>query len=447
MFRASLANFNARLEHVFLDLECEYHLVSAAPGLRPSKPALTLAGFQKWYGLTIMAYPHEEHERLASVMKKLPLEAINDLHNGKAERLPKELPRHLFPATHNAAKRSILCQVISKHFPGLENAPLDTSPVSLGAAPVFHKPQYPPIVRHSAPSLQLSCPPAQSGRSRRRDPEPSPRRGSENLDRAIASLPERYARPESRAEARPESRSGDRRSSRVLDGGRPESEKRDRESGARHGSEKRDRERDRDRERERERERERKREPERTSSTRRPPPRSSRSDMPPPPPVGSRSSSHRRSPMPRRASSPVRRPSKSPDVPRRSSSPGIRGRSPARPSGSYPSPRESTTRLPSIEVTQAPAYSSSSSGSGNYFALDSGREPDGVGADRYVPPLSRRSSVSTPRTADTVINLPRRESSQGGDGRWNSIRIPDGSNPTWGDVLPPSPRSRDYPPW
>lgn len=86
------------LENLYQDLHCNYWLVSSRPGSKstPCVPALTPAGFADWMIQQIQAFPDQEAKRLNRVIAELPIEA--DGQDGKSERLPKQLSRHLLPA-------------------------------------------------------------------------------------------------------------------------------------------------------------------------------------------------------------------------------------------------------------------------------------------------------------------------------------------------------------
>ncbi|KAF4836689.1 hypothetical protein CGCTS75_v001901 [Colletotrichum tropicale] len=99
-----------RIEYLYQDLDCQYHLVqsTANPNPKPNVPALTPIGFAKWMVSNILAYPDPEARRLHTIMSSLPINADGALVDGKAERLPKQLSRHLFPEHHDKKTRSIL---------------------------------------------------------------------------------------------------------------------------------------------------------------------------------------------------------------------------------------------------------------------------------------------------------------------------------------------------
>ncbi|KAJ6783495.1 hypothetical protein PWT90_08718 [Aphanocladium album] len=94
---------NRFLESLYLDLQCEYHLVQDAPGTsRPrraaSVPALTPQGFAQWSAVLVGAFPGLEARRLQDAVASLPLEAVpHQRGRGPRERLPRRIPRHLFP--------------------------------------------------------------------------------------------------------------------------------------------------------------------------------------------------------------------------------------------------------------------------------------------------------------------------------------------------------------
>ncbi|PNY19944.1 Uncharacterized protein TCAP_07459 [Tolypocladium capitatum] len=93
--RKSLKN----LELLYQDLKCEYHLVQGnSLGDRPYIPALTPDGFAAWMANFIQSSPDLEARRLDHVMAALPIDAAGSTLDGKPERLPKQLSRHLFPS-------------------------------------------------------------------------------------------------------------------------------------------------------------------------------------------------------------------------------------------------------------------------------------------------------------------------------------------------------------
>ncbi|OHE97626.1 hypothetical protein CORC01_07041 [Colletotrichum orchidophilum] len=96
-----------RIEFLYQDLDCQYHLVQAAPRSDTNIPGLTPAGFAKWMISNILAYPDPEARRLHAIMTALPINADGPLLNGKPERLPRQLSRHLFPEAYDQKVRKI----------------------------------------------------------------------------------------------------------------------------------------------------------------------------------------------------------------------------------------------------------------------------------------------------------------------------------------------------
>ncbi|PFH55623.1 hypothetical protein XA68_17935 [Ophiocordyceps unilateralis] len=86
------------LELLYQDLRCEYHLIQGESREKAYIPALTSDGFVNWMSVFIQVSPDSEARRLDSIMAALPIEAASDTPDGKPERLPKQLSRHLFPS-------------------------------------------------------------------------------------------------------------------------------------------------------------------------------------------------------------------------------------------------------------------------------------------------------------------------------------------------------------
>ncbi|KAK1720054.1 hypothetical protein BDP67DRAFT_574331 [Colletotrichum lupini] len=108
IFKSRSKDALERIEFLYQDLDCQYHLVQAAPRSHPNIPGLTPAGFAKWMISNILAYPDPEARRLHAIMTALPINADGPLLNGKPERLPRQLSRHLFPETHDMKVRKII---------------------------------------------------------------------------------------------------------------------------------------------------------------------------------------------------------------------------------------------------------------------------------------------------------------------------------------------------
>lgn len=89
------------LEWLYQDLQCSYHLVQGRPNSTPRVPALTPSGFEDWMVRMVQAFPDQEARRLSYIVAELPIAADGPLLDGKAERLPKQLSRHLLPASRH----------------------------------------------------------------------------------------------------------------------------------------------------------------------------------------------------------------------------------------------------------------------------------------------------------------------------------------------------------
>ncbi|GJD01804.1 hypothetical protein ColKHC_10629 [Colletotrichum higginsianum] len=112
IFRSRSDDALKRIEFLYQDLDCQYHLVQAAPRSHPHVPGLTPVGFAKWMISNILAYPDPEARRLHAVMSALPVNADGPLLDGKPERLPRQLSRHLFPESHDRKLRKILDEAV-----------------------------------------------------------------------------------------------------------------------------------------------------------------------------------------------------------------------------------------------------------------------------------------------------------------------------------------------
>ncbi|KAI9644166.1 hypothetical protein NHQ30_007519 [Ciborinia camelliae] len=81
----------------------------------PTLPALTPLGFAHWMTIQISAYPSEESERLGKVVLALPIDADGQMVDGKPERLPKQISRHLLPEIGDRDSEKLMRTAIS-HF-------------------------------------------------------------------------------------------------------------------------------------------------------------------------------------------------------------------------------------------------------------------------------------------------------------------------------------------
>lgn len=96
LFKSKSKDFNDALASLYEDLGCQYFLVQADNRSRPAVPSLTPQGFMRWIVTMVQACPDEEAKRLDNIVSALPIEA-DSLLDGKAERLPKQISRYLFP--------------------------------------------------------------------------------------------------------------------------------------------------------------------------------------------------------------------------------------------------------------------------------------------------------------------------------------------------------------
>lgn len=110
LFRPQL---NEQISILYQDLGCQYHLVQDLPGHAPTIPALTALGFAQWMTLHILAYPDEEAKRLEKVVLAMPIDADGQMVDGKPERLPKQISRHLLPAREDRSSRKLVNKAIS----------------------------------------------------------------------------------------------------------------------------------------------------------------------------------------------------------------------------------------------------------------------------------------------------------------------------------------------
>ncbi|KAE9375394.1 hypothetical protein N431DRAFT_555828 [Stipitochalara longipes BDJ] len=106
IFRAS-AN-EEHIQRLYQGLGCEHHLVQEDPHSEAIIPSLTPVGFAHWMTLFILAYPEEEWRRLEKVVMAMPIDADGDLVDGKPERLPKQISRHLLPEKTDANSQKLL---------------------------------------------------------------------------------------------------------------------------------------------------------------------------------------------------------------------------------------------------------------------------------------------------------------------------------------------------
>ncbi|EMT62508.1 hypothetical protein FOC4_g10006125 [Fusarium odoratissimum] len=101
------------LETLYQHLRCENHLIQRRPGGMPHIPSLTPAGFERWMTCQLRAFPDQEAKRLNHIMTDLPITADGVLVDDKPERLPKQISRHLLPATRHRETHDLVVDAIA----------------------------------------------------------------------------------------------------------------------------------------------------------------------------------------------------------------------------------------------------------------------------------------------------------------------------------------------
>jgi hypothetical protein len=69
--------------------------------------------------IQILAYPEEEAKRLETVVLAMPIDADGVILDGKPERLPKQISRHLLPEREDRKSRKLIEKAISNFFDNL----------------------------------------------------------------------------------------------------------------------------------------------------------------------------------------------------------------------------------------------------------------------------------------------------------------------------------------
>lgn len=141
------AQSNEQISLLYQDLGCQHHLVQETPNSAPVIPALTPVGFAQWMTLHILAYPEEEWKRLEKVVLKLPIDADGELVDGKPERLPKQISRHLLPESEDRKSRKLINEAIESFLDNLGSAPRRKASITS-----------PPISRRSSASQTRTRP-------------------------------------------------------------------------------------------------------------------------------------------------------------------------------------------------------------------------------------------------------------------------------------------------
>lgn len=92
------------------------------PRKPPAIPGLTPVGFAEWTTHWILAYPDAEAARLEEVVLSLPIDADGETIDGKPERLPKQISRHLLPSTEDKYLRRTLHESMSSCLEELDSS-------------------------------------------------------------------------------------------------------------------------------------------------------------------------------------------------------------------------------------------------------------------------------------------------------------------------------------
>lgn len=93
------------LSHIYRDMDCEHHFIQQSTSKdRPTVPALTPTGFERWMTLLIMSDPNLEYQRFTKAVLNMPISNADDTK----ERFPKELSRRLFPKHSDTTTRILV---------------------------------------------------------------------------------------------------------------------------------------------------------------------------------------------------------------------------------------------------------------------------------------------------------------------------------------------------
>jgi len=121
---------NSQISKLYQDLGCQHHLVQDDNNSAPTIPALTPLGFAHWMTIQISAYPDEESKRLEKVVLALPINADGPMVDGKPERLPKQISRHLLPNVEDRESQKLLKTAINRFFDELGIPPSRSKPTT-----------------------------------------------------------------------------------------------------------------------------------------------------------------------------------------------------------------------------------------------------------------------------------------------------------------------------
>ncbi|KAK4190239.1 hypothetical protein QBC35DRAFT_491112 [Podospora australis] len=181
VFKNGSANMADKLANLYQQLNCEYYLVPSKPRDRPTEPGLTLDGWSKWMTIFLQSYPSEEAKRFEKVVVDLPINA-ESLLDGKLERLPRQISRHLLPGKVDVSSRMKFDQAMRTAVEAMQLVPLSgrvapPSPTERRPSqsrPVSPRSRYrPPSVDDPSPSSSVVGSP----------PDDDKRRGDRDRDR------------------------------------------------------------------------------------------------------------------------------------------------------------------------------------------------------------------------------------------------------------------------
>jgi hypothetical protein len=113
VFKSQISQNYANLSNLYQELECQHFLVQDEPFAKPMIPALTPEGFAHWMTMWIRAYPDQEAKRLEKVVVSTPIDADGENVDGKPERLPKQISRHLLPSREDPESKKLICDAIT----------------------------------------------------------------------------------------------------------------------------------------------------------------------------------------------------------------------------------------------------------------------------------------------------------------------------------------------
>ena len=113
------AQSNKCISQLYQFLGCQHHFVQTDSHSRPITPALTPVGFAHWLAIFILAYPDVEYKRLKKIVASMPIDADEVPIDGKPERLPKAISRHLLPKEADLIAKKMIDNAVLQYFDNL----------------------------------------------------------------------------------------------------------------------------------------------------------------------------------------------------------------------------------------------------------------------------------------------------------------------------------------